>query len=41
MFIEHWVNPKYPNVRLNGDYHLPTKIDTVSIEKDKGTVTQK
>jgi hypothetical protein len=41
LFIEKWVNPKYPKVKLSGDYKLPTKIDTVVIERDKGTVTQK
>lgn len=41
LFIERWVNPKYPNVKLNGSYKLPSKMDTVIIERDKGTVTQK
>lgn len=41
MFIERWVNPKYPNVKLNGQYKLPSKMDMVIIERDKGTVTQK
>ena len=41
MFIEKWVNPKYPNIRLNGEYRLPTKIDTVGIEHRRGIVTQK
>jgi hypothetical protein len=41
MFIEKWVNPKYPSVQLDGDYKLPARIDTVRIEDRQGVVTQK
>lgn len=41
MFIEKWVNPKYPSVQLDGDYKLPARIDTVRIQDRQGIVTQK
>jgi len=41
MFIEKWVNPKYPTISLDGDYKLPAKIDIVNIEERRGIVTQK
>jgi hypothetical protein len=41
MFIEKWVNPKYPTIRLDGDYKLPARMDTVTIEERRGVVTQK
>ena len=41
MFIERWVNPKYPTVRLDGEYKLPARLDTVKIEERRGVVTQK
>ena len=41
MFIEKWVNPKYPTIRLDGDYKLPAKIDIVTIEERRGIITQK
>ena len=41
MFIEKWVNPKYPSIKLDGEYKLPARIDTVKIEERRGIVTQK
>lgn len=41
MFIRRFVNPKYPNIGLDGEYHLPVRIDTVTIGDRRGTVTQK
>src|SRR5438876_7260291 len=41
MFIEKWVNPKYPSIKLDGEYKLPARIDTVKIEERRGVVTQK
>jgi len=41
MFIEKWVNPKYPSVQLDGDYKLPARMDTVTIVERRGIVTQK
>jgi hypothetical protein len=40
-FIDRFVNPKYPNVDLDQDYRLPSKMDSVIIGQRKGTVTQK
>jgi hypothetical protein len=41
MFIERWVNPKYPNIKLDGEYKLPARLDSVKIEERAGVVTQK
>ena len=41
MFIEKWVNPKYPTIKLDGEYKLPARLDTVKIEERRGVVTQK
>ena len=41
LFLERYVQPKYPNVKLDGDYALPAHIHTVTIAQDKGVVTQK
>jgi hypothetical protein len=41
MFIRKFVNPKYPNISLDGEYKLPVRIDTVTIGDRRGTVTQK
>jgi hypothetical protein len=41
MFIEKWVNPKYPSIQLDGEYKLPARMDTVKIEERRGIVTQK
>ena len=41
MFIDHFVQPKYPKVRLDGDYKLPARIDTAVIGERTGTVVQK
>jgi hypothetical protein len=35
------VNPKYPAVRLDGQYKLPAKLDTVNVGTHQSTVTQK
>lgn len=40
-FIERFVNPKYPKVRLDGEYTLPAKMDSVTIDMRKGTAVQK
>ena len=40
-FVDRFVNPKYPNVDLDQDYRLPSKMDSVVIGQRKGTVTQK
>jgi hypothetical protein len=41
LFIEKFVNPKFPAVRLDGDYKLPAKIDTVNIGTHESIVTQR
>jgi len=41
LFLEKYVQPKYPNVKLDGDYRLPARIQSVVISDDKGIVTQK
>ena len=41
MFIEKFVQPKYPAVRLDGDYKLPARLDTVKIAEHQATVTQR
>ena len=40
-FVDRFVSPKYPNVGLDRDYKLPSKMDSVVIGQGKGTVTQK
>lgn len=41
LFIEKFVNNKYPSVRLDGQYQLPAKLNTVTIGEGESTVTQK
>jgi hypothetical protein len=41
LFIQKFVNPKYPSIRLDGQYKLPVRIDTVKIGDRRGTVAQK
>ncbi len=41
MFIERWVQPKYPSVDLENDYKLPARIDSVLIQDRKAIITQR
>jgi hypothetical protein len=41
LFIQRFVNPKFPSVRLDGEYKLPVRINTVKVDRRTGTVTQK
>lgn len=41
MFIERFVNPKYPNVGLDKVYRLPAHIDSAVITAGQGTIIQK
>jgi hypothetical protein len=41
LFIERYVQPRWPNVALENDYHLPARIDSVNFAKGTGTVLQK
>ena len=41
MFVNHYVKPKYPNVDLDGEYKLPTRIDAATIKTQQGVIVQK
>ncbi len=41
MFVNHYVKPKYPNVDLDAEYKLPTRIDTATIKTQQGVIAQK
>lgn len=41
MFVNHYVKPKYPNVDLDAEYKLPTRIDSATIKTQQGVVVQK
>jgi hypothetical protein len=41
MFVNHYVKPKYPNVDLDAEYKLPTRIDTATIKTQQGVIVQK
>lgn len=40
-FVEKYITPKYPNVGLDSQFQLPSKIDTAIVGYHKLTVTQK
>jgi hypothetical protein len=41
MFVNHYVKPKYPNVDLDAEYKLPTRIDSATIKTQEGVIVQK
>ena len=41
LFVEKYIQPKYPNVGLNSQFSLPYKIDTAIVGHNQLTVTQK
>lgn len=41
MFVERFVQPKYPNVGLDTRFHLPAHIDQAIIQEGKAVVTQR
>jgi hypothetical protein len=41
MFLNHYVKPKYPNVDLDAEYKLPTRIDSATIKAQQGVIVQK
>lgn len=41
VFVQKYLQPKYPNIGLNSQFHLPVKIDTATVGQNKVTVTQK
>jgi len=40
-FVQKYVTPKYPNVGLDSQFHLPARIDLATVGYHKLTVTQK
>jgi hypothetical protein len=41
LFVEKYLQPKYPNVGLDSQFSLPYKIDTAAVGQNQLTVTQK
>jgi hypothetical protein len=41
LFIEKYLQPKYPNIGMTSQFALPAKIDTAIVGQHKLTVTQK
>jgi hypothetical protein len=41
LFVEKYLQPKYPDIGLNSRFELPEKIDTATVGQNKLTVTQK
>ncbi|HEY6307817.1 MAG TPA: hypothetical protein VI488_15300 [Candidatus Angelobacter sp.] len=40
-FVEKFLKPKYPNVGLDSEFQMPSRIDTASVGYHKLTLTQK
>jgi hypothetical protein len=40
LFVERFVNPKFPNVGLDRDYRLPAKMKSAIIGERTGTIKQ-
>lgn len=41
VFVQKYLQPKYPNVGLNSQFALPAKVDTATVGQSKVTITQK
>ncbi len=41
LFVEKYLQPKYPNVGMTSRFSLPYKIDTAAVGRNQLTVTQK
>jgi hypothetical protein len=41
VFVQKYLQPKYPNIGLNSQFALPVKIDTATVGQQKLTVRQK
>jgi hypothetical protein len=41
LFVEKYLQPKYPNIGLDSEFDLPYKIDTAVVGRNQLTVTQK
>jgi hypothetical protein len=40
VFVEKYLQPKYPDIGLNSQFSLPARIDTATVGQNKLTVTQ-
>jgi hypothetical protein len=40
-FVSKYISPKYPNVGIDSQFHLPNKVDLATVGYHKLTVTQK
>jgi hypothetical protein len=41
VFVQKYLQPKYPNIGLNSQFALPVKVDTATVGQSKVTITQK
>ena len=41
LFVEKYLQPKYPNIGLDSRFALPDRIDTAIVGLHKLTITQK
>jgi hypothetical protein len=41
VFVQKYLQPKYPNIGLNSQFALPAKVDTATVGQSKVTITQK
>ena len=41
MFVEKYIQPRYPNIGIDSRFNLPDKIDTAVIGQHEVTITQK
>ena len=40
-FVQKYITPKYPNVGIDSEFKLPSRIDIATVGYHKLTVTQK
>lgn len=41
LFVEKYLQPKYPGIGLNSEFTLPEKVDTAKVGQHRLTITQK
>lgn len=41
LFVEKYIEPKYPDIGLDSQFALPDRVDTATVGLHKLTVTQK
>ena len=41
VFVQKYLQPKYPNIGMNSQFALPAKVDTATVGQGKLTITQK